>query len=1022
MAKSQQNNHAPQRRHERTHERTPIQRRRCSPSLSPEWERRLYNQLTASLQQWDREHAGKFLNEAVDVFSDVFSCLVATAPAVESEYSYADQQYSYDTAPKMPVQQRRQDVVHTPADERVPAGQTSADEQDFLNTQSFMHDFAFEDFNDPLFFSEFFQPTTEVAVDLDASLELDTQPEQHQVIVLDSGNAAETLKPQHHAQPAVTWDSVEGHQYLNQPEANDAQVELAELPAELFATNSILEQAEPGPDDVVPLESFFEDFRPEWSLDWQPMGKSTCGVHDSIPSNIFIFAELFGPDPDAYQGSGLVQPDFDLTMIYNGNQVAPEPTAETTTNVHDTNAIIPQDHQGLRHPTPTFSTDSANSPVRVVAEDPTASDHVNTQTRTGAEHDAGPVPTEPLQNTSHTPMDAPSNVPPTQTAVDCIYTNSDATPLDSQEDTALHISKNYHEWQALMSIWELAGYSHSLNEEHYQAQKPECHMVPQEGNVPSMDFPLNQTYNPQQTSQQDMSLSPTGQSLNFHDVPNYDPTLSVDAEYDGEGLQPPGYNVHFGQSSVENHPQNAVDFVSWYTSTPQGNSSATGFQGPDPLGVSAFHTGPPTYTQSFVPGLDYGADDTAASAHMPQISTSLQYALSGDAPGEETTDPYVPSYWRHNAAQSQNNTTRKRATKSGAQKETTKRAKKETPKSTNKVTEKPEKGKKADSEDQKPNRKRKRVDGRSYEPRKLDEKGPKEPSSKQAKTSAAPAATAPQAPTPSAAPTAPGVVSGDNTNRSADKVQRGRGPPKYTWPISRIRRYRERRWNIPRWATDPAFHHKLLSHVGAPANTDFSNLGNIEITMAEYALFFPNCTAQNEMLRRLKLGDKQGHDLVNAINKARGLGKEVGVTNDCMKHRLNNSTDLYKAWEDGNIEGKGPYQPGTKAHDYFTPARWLEVGACFVSTDSYGLEDPLLIDIAEGLDESQFPQGENVGLITAAIRFVIRWGLTDVRLSQIHVLLQDERWDATIAPMADDADDKFFEKLEEDEKKDQSKK
>lgn len=58
------------------------------------------------------------------------------------------------------------------------------------------------------------------------------------------------------------------------------------------------------------------------------------------------------------------------------------------------------------------------------------------------------------------------------------------------------------------------------------------------------------------------------------------------------------------------------------------------------------------------------------------------------------------------------------------------------------------------------------------------------------------------------------------------------GIPHFRWSAARLNRYTINGWNIPCWALDGP-EHPIESRVGAPANTDFSGLENLEISAWE---------------------------------------------------------------------------------------------------------------------------------------------------------------------------------------------
>ncbi|KAF2742318.1 hypothetical protein M011DRAFT_481809 [Sporormia fimetaria CBS 119925] len=178
----------------------------------------------------------------------------------------------------------------------------------------------------------------------------------------------------------------------------------------------------------------------------------------------------------------------------------------------------------------------------------------------------------------------------------------------------------------------------------------------------------------------------------------------------------------------------------------------------------------------------------------------------------------------------------------------------------------------------------------------------------------------------------------------------------------------------------------------------------------------------NSVTRRLGLNRILPSSMVDAIDAVRPLGAEKKRLTDALKHRFGKSRQLYKEWaaEKAAATTNNSEENGTNAataadtpRDFYTPARWLERGACFVPSDDHGLEVPLLLEVAADLDDAQLPTGQNAGLLTAAIRFARerRVEFAHTRLSQIESMQSHPEWTAVIHPLPDNADEAFFDSI-----------
>lgn len=84
----------------------------------------------------------------------------------------------------------------------------------------------------------------------------------------------------------------------------------------------------------------------------------------------------------------------------------------------------------------------------------------------------------------------------------------------------------------------------------------------------------------------------------------------------------------------------------------------------------------------------------------------------------------------------------------------------------------------------------------------------------------------------------------------------------------------------------------------------------------------------------------------------------------------------------------------------FTAKRFLENGASFRPHDNYGLEDPLLVDLAAGISPELWPQGAGRLYLTNAIEIAVREGLTESKLSDLPALVKRYGLDQIIQPMS----------------------
>jgi hypothetical protein len=232
---------------------------------------------------------------------------------------------------------------------------------------------------------------------------------------------------------------------------------------------------------------------------------------------------------------------------------------------------------------------------------------------------------------------------------------------------------------------------------------------------------------------------------------------------------------------------------------------------------------------------------------------------------------------------------------------------------------------------------------------------------------------------------------------------KSRGVQRWAWPIARIVRYEDNNWDIPEWARDDAPFHAIESVSAAPANTSWKGLESVEITTEEIFAFAPQCLAQHGVTHRLARNGWKPTEIASAINMTHGVGPDEGIKPDTAKHMMLASDKAYHRASWAKVLKNNPTRTRGVVTD-FTPASWLDKGACFKPADSYGLEDPYLVDMGFSIPYNKYPNGDGAKTLTNAIIFATTMGYSKIKLSQLIPFAQQHGLTNNVTPMTADAD------------------
>jgi hypothetical protein len=133
------------------------------------------------------------------------------------------------------------------------------------------------------------------------------------------------------------------------------------------------------------------------------------------------------------------------------------------------------------------------------------------------------------------------------------------------------------------------------------------------------------------------------------------------------------------------------------------------------------------------------------------------------------------------------------------------------------------------------------------------------------------------------------------------------------------------------------------------------------------------------------------------------LLKDQGVSADNIKHKIIPSDIAYFGEPWAVLKRKQPGITRRPTAD-FTPEHWLDKGACFRFHEVYGLEDPLLVAMADQVPERRYPKGDDAKLLTKAVAFALKGGNNTERLSNLEAFAATHGLTDEVTPMKLDAD------------------
>ncbi|KAF2014327.1 hypothetical protein BU24DRAFT_410081 [Aaosphaeria arxii CBS 175.79] len=253
----------------------------------------------------------------------------------------------------------------------------------------------------------------------------------------------------------------------------------------------------------------------------------------------------------------------------------------------------------------------------------------------------------------------------------------------------------------------------------------------------------------------------------------------------------------------------------------------------------------------------------------------------------------------------------------------------------------------------------------------------------------------------------PGTVDGHITATDLNRFDEGLGPErkfrhnedkfpseqqsgstKWRWPELRIKNYMENKWRVDDYAFEGP-PHAGRNH-WAPATTDLSVLGDIDISAWEIVAFLPATISQYNVSHRLAANGWMPAKIADAINYVHQLPLESHIKGDTVKHKVlaSDKRRYGQSWvkcckANGFAQDRPRVTDGT--------ARYLSAaGGAFECYDRWRPRaNPYLLNLAGNATQVKFPEREHRGVLTAAVEFAIKHDLKDCRLSDVPALVAE---------------------------------